>query len=69
MLESTEGRKKIASYIGKSPYKLTFDDYTAWKDDRKNIGRQGIYFCIHKHKTLQIEHGSADFWQNRAFSL
>ena len=45
MLESSEGRKKIARYVGKSQYKLTFDDYTAWKDDRLNIGR-------HNHNPL-----------------
>lgn len=39
MLQSADGRKKIAKYLGKSTDNLTLDDFFAWKDDRLNIGK------------------------------
>jgi hypothetical protein len=51
MLQSADGRKKIAKYLGKSTDNLTLDDFFAWKDDRLNI-RKPNHNPFTPHETI-----------------
>lgn len=51
MLGEQKGRKIIAGYVGKNPKDVTYEDFTCWKDDAKNIGKPN-HTPLTPHETI-----------------